>query len=176
MRVVILLWAFSLPLFGQSQGHEKKLEGLPFKDRLVFGGNIGLSFGDITYIAAEPLVGYRLTSELIAGIGLRYIYYQNKYYNYTSSIYGGSLFGRYYLIKGIFVETSLELNNLQAFDPLDQQLSRIWVPSWLVGAGFSSSFGQGAGFYFSILYDLLQDPNSPYYRQPVIRLGLGLGL
>ncbi|MCS6916624.1 MAG: hypothetical protein RMK52_06340 [Chitinophagales bacterium] len=163
-------------VYSQGRSDKQGMQGVPLRERLVFGGNIGLSFGDVTYIAAEPLVGYRLTPNLVTGIGMRYIYYRDNFYNYTTSIYGGSVFGRYYLVKGIFGETSFELNSLQAYDPLDQQLSRIWVPSWLVGAGYSSSLGRGAGFYFSILYDLLQDPHSPYYRQPVIRLGIGLGL
>lgn len=174
--VVVLMLALPYGAGAQPGAGKESLKGLPLKDRLVFGGNIGLSFGDVTYIAAEPVVGYRLLPNLITGIGLRYIYYRNNYYNYSSSIYGGSLFGRYYVVKGIFGEVSLEGNSLQAYDPVEQELTRIWVPSLLVGAGYSTSFGGGAGFYFSILYDLLQDPNSPYYRQPVIRLGIGLGL
>jgi uncharacterized protein (UPF0147 family) len=46
----------------------------------------------------------------------------------------------------------------------------------LLGGGYSSSIGRSAGFFISILYDVLQDPNSPYYGQPVIRAGVGFGI
>jgi len=81
----------------------------------------------------------------------------------------------------VFVEADFEANNLEALtvvDPINQvyTLDRQWIPSLLLGGGYSSAIGNSAGFYISILYDVIQDPNSPYYRQPIIRAGVGVGL
>jgi hypothetical protein len=150
-----------------------------FADRLAFGGNIGLSFGTVTYIEIAPLVGYRVTDAFTTGLGFRYIYYKDNYYDYTSNIYGGTVFARYRIFKGLFAEADFEANNLDAYTPDNSggyTLERKWIPSLLLGGGYSSSIGRSAGFFISILYDVLQDPNSPYYGQPVIRAGVGFGI
>ncbi len=176
LAVFCLLLFFETSVVGQTVAEGRDPYRGRFVDRLVFGGNIGLSFGDITYVSLDPLIGYRVTESFIAGIGLRYQYFRDNFYRYSTSIYGGSVFGRYYVYRGIFLESALEANNLHDYNPVTRTLERIWVPSLLVGGGYSSSIGGRAGFYASILYDILQDPNSPYYRQPVVRLGIGVGL
>ncbi len=59
----------------------KTREKLTFSQRLVFGGDIGLSFGSITYIKIAPSVGYRITDRLTAGLGPIYIYEKYKLEN-----------------------------------------------------------------------------------------------
>ena len=42
-----------------------------FKDKLIYGGNIGVSANSIEL---SPLLGYRITPEFIVGFGLSYYY------------------------------------------------------------------------------------------------------
>src|SRR5690625_7764740 len=44
------------------------------KEKLFFGGNIGLSFGSMTYINLSPLIGYRFSKMLSAGIQINGVY------------------------------------------------------------------------------------------------------
>ena len=39
----------------------------PLRERLYFGGNFGLSFGNITSVIVSPLAGYHITPRLSAG-------------------------------------------------------------------------------------------------------------
>jgi len=181
LAFIVLLPYFTLAQSDSSLNSHPAKQKPPFSSRLAFGGYLGLSFGDITYVEIAPLVGYRVTDNFTAGLGLRYIYYKDNFYNYESNIYGGTIFGRYNIFRGLFVEADFEANNLEALtvvDPINQvyTLDRQWIPSLLLGGGYSSAIGNSAGFYISILYDVIQDPNSPYYRQPIIRAGVGVGL
>ena len=46
------------------------------KERIWFGGGLGLAFGSVTNIAVEPMVGYKITrnGKLSAGLGISYQY------------------------------------------------------------------------------------------------------
>jgi len=178
--LILIICAPSI-LFAQTDSTE--MPAKPKKsitDRMFIGGSLALTFGDITYVGASPLVGYRFTPALTGGVGISYYYYKDNIYNYETSIYGGTLFSRYLIFKGLFAEADFEANNLDAMtivDPINgtYTLSRQWIPSLLLGGGYYSG-GDNVGFYISVLYDVLQDPNSPYYGFPVIRAGVGVGL
>lgn len=154
----------------------------PFSDRIFIGGNVALSFNNFYFvIGASPIVGYRVTENWSVGVGASYYYYKDNYYNYSTSIYGGLLMSRYIVYRGLFVEGNFELNNQDALtivDPIAQTytLERAWIPSLLLGGGYSQSIGGNSAFFISILYDVIQNPNSQYYRIPVIRAGVGIGL
>jgi hypothetical protein len=54
---------------------------------------------------------------------------------------------------------------------------RFTVPSLLLGAGFMQPIGRNAGFRIELLYDLIQNPYSPYYQQlPIINGGIVVGI
>jgi len=160
--------------------------GENWTDRIYVGGNLGFSFGTVTYIEVAPLVGYRITNNWSAGLGGRYTYYKDNYYfpPYETSIYGAMAFTRYNIYKGIFAEADFEANNFEVYQPvfdtfgnfIRYDTERKWVPSLLLGGGYSQSIGGKSAFYISILYDVLQNPNSPYYGQPVFRGGVTFGL
>jgi hypothetical protein len=94
-------------------GNHAPADASPLKNRFFFGGSLGLQFGSATYIDVSPLVGYKITPKLHAGVGLTYIYYKVKdsYYNYAyeTSIYGGRVFGRYYILDNLFGHAEFEI-------------------------------------------------------------------
>ena len=176
--LVILL--INTPFSGSAQmSTEEEKPKIPFKDRVFIGGGLALSFGSYTYVGVSPVIGYRVTPRLTSGIGGSYYYWRDNYYNYETSIYGGLLFSRFDVYKGLYVEGDFEANNLDAYqvDYLGVvTLDRRWVPSLLLGGGYAAPLGGNSAVFISVLYDVLQDPNSPYYGIPVIRAGVGFGL
>jgi hypothetical protein len=178
------LLLFSLSAFAQSDSSSVKQDanpGKPLSDRIFIGGNAALSFGDITFVGVSPIVGYKVTDKWMVGVGGSYYYFRDNFYNYSTSIYGGLLMSRYIVYKGLFLEGDFEENNQDAItvtDPINgiYSLDRKWIPSLLLGGGYSQEIGGRSSFFISILYDVIQNPNSQYYRIPVIRAGVGFGL
>lgn len=159
---------------------------IPFGQRLVFGGGLGLQFGDQTMIDIEPIIGYKITPQLIGGIGVKYIYYNTKYYyyysngtsqlvEYSTNIYGGSVFGRYYFIENVFGHVEYEVLSLEVPDDFNYgEYVRTNITSFLVGGGYSQALGENASIGISVLYNLTEDNYSPY-SNPIIRIGFGFG-
>ncbi len=139
---------------------------VPFKDRLVFGGNLGGYFGNTTFVQINPMVGYKTTSWWVNGIGVNYMYQSSA--NYSRSIYGASVWSRAYAFRSLFVQTEFEMLSLTAKNPRNEEYHAN-VPVWFVGGGYQST-GGGLGLSVMILYDLIQDQNSPY-STPVFRIG-----
>jgi hypothetical protein len=138
---------------------------IPFRDRLVFGGSLGGYFGNPTYLQVNPMIGYRTTPWWINGIGVNYIY--TSIGGYSENIYGGSIWTRAYILKALIAHSEFEVLRREASDQFGNSASAT-VPVWLVGAGYNS--GGRIRFSAMIMYDLIQDPNSPY-NNPIIRLG-----
>ncbi|MFI5218146.1 MAG: hypothetical protein ACHQNT_01570 [Bacteroidia bacterium] len=159
---------------------------ISFGQRLVFGGVIGLQFGDQTIVDIEPVIGYKITPQLIGGIGVKYIYYNTKYYyyysngasqlvEYSTNIYGGSVFGRYYFIENVFGHVEYEILNMEVPDDFNfGEYVRTNIASFLVGGGYSQSLGANSSIGIAVLYNLIEDNYSPY-ANPIIRIGFGFG-
>ncbi len=86
------------------------------KSKLFVGGNLGLAFGTYTIVNVSPLVGYRFTNVLAAGVGVNYSYYgyDDGFYTSKQSYVGMSLFGRVYPIPQLFIQVQPELNYMWA--------------------------------------------------------------
>lgn len=157
-------------------------EKIPFKERLVYGGNLGLQFGTVTYVDISPTIGYKVTEKFHAGVGATYIYYSEKYplsngqtYTYKTDIYGGKVFTRYYVLENLFLHHETEILNLEVYDLLNDKVERKNILSPLLGAGYIQRFGESSGLYLMVLFNLNETPDSPY-TNPIIRMGLSFGL
>ncbi len=150
-----------------------------FWSRTSFGGIVGFTFGDYTSINLQPEMGYWFTDNWIAGGGIIYEYTSYKSYNtvYKSSIYGGKLFSQYFVWDDLYIMGILELVNLETryYDIAGRypNQERFWFASPLAGIGYMQRIGGKSGVSFSILFNLNNDRNSPYYYQsmPIIRIG-----
>jgi hypothetical protein len=153
-----------------------------FFDRVYFGGGLGLQFGDQTVIQVAPIIGYKVTEKFHVGVGGTYIYYHVKdpYYNleYKTNIYGGSVFTKYFLFDEIFAYAEYGILNLEVpYDPLGSNYylyKRKNVSSLLLGGGYRQMIGESVGIELVVLYDVIDDRDSPY-SNPVIRLGIVAG-
>ena len=69
--LIAILLTVSLAQFASAQYTRPVEEDVPEKkgfdpQRLFFGGNFGLTFGNFTFINVSPVVGYRLTDKFSA--------------------------------------------------------------------------------------------------------------
>lgn len=180
MRVLLLLYITisSLTLAAQQTDEDynggsaptKKKDARTFRERLVFGGGLGVGFGSQTSIQIAPQIGYRTTDRWINGVGINYMYFNAN--GFSQSIYGAGVWSRFFVLDGIFLATEFESLNREVYTP-QQGVYRRNVPIWLVGAGYFSG-GDGLGVGIQLLYDLIGDPWSPY-QSPIVRGGLMLG-
>lgn len=147
-----------------------------FWDRVFVGGNLGFQFGTVTFAEVSPLVGYRFTEKISAGIGATYQYYRYKdqLYELTTNVYGGRIFGRYFFTEYLFGHVEYEYLNLDAFDfyPVRR---RVNVESLLAGGGYFQRIGANSGIFAMILYNFTESAYTPY-TNPVIRIGVNIGL
>jgi hypothetical protein len=139
---------------------------IPFNERLVFGGNFGGFFGPVSYLQINPMVGVKMNKWWINGVGLNYIYTGGS--GVRQHVYGASVWSRAYAFKSVFVHTEYERLLRTASDQFGNNY-RANVPVWLVGAGYQDNAGR-LGLSILVLYDLIQDPNSPY-SMPIFRIG-----
>jgi len=161
--------ALVFPLLAAAQDDEK------FSDRLFFGGSLGFQFGSYTYVDVSPMVGYHITDRLSGGLSATYIYYNVDdpgYYNYSSHVYGGSIFTRFMVTNDFFAHAELELLNMDIYDPF--YIGRQTIPSLLLGGGYRMAMGSRASMSFLVLFDVIEDRYSPYIN-PVMELGVGIG-
>jgi hypothetical protein len=184
---------FSIMVFSQVEEkitpeRNKDRENIPFKQRIVFGGDIGLSFGTITYIKVAPTIGYRLTDRFTAGLGPIYIYERqklydqfNNYYRWETSIYGGKVYGSFTVYKGaerenrfgignIMLHAENEVVNVEKWDDVN---NRIWIDNLLLGGGMFQPISGRFGVSIFVLWDVTQNKYSPYFmNNPIFKFGL----
>ena len=151
-----------------------------FLDRVFVGGNLGLQFGDITNVQVAPIVGYRITNDLSAGLGVQYQYTKNKRINpaVVSNNYGTSIFTRYRVKAPFFLQAEYEYLNYEVTFVPSFETERRSVSSLFVGGGISQPINENAAFTLSVLYNLSYDEtdiNSPYSSPLRISGGINLG-
>ncbi|HNP20192.1 MAG TPA: hypothetical protein PKL31_17260 [Fulvivirga sp.] len=150
-----------------------------FIDRLYVGGNLGAQFGSVTSVEVSPLVGYRITNDFSAGLGITYIYYKFDLGNsntFETNIYGYKLFARHNFLEKFYATTEFENLSLEYYNRTDGSISREWIPGLFIGGGYFEPIGRNAGFNIAALYNVIyDDQKSPYNSPLVLRIGFTLG-
>ena len=152
----------------------------PFADRIWFGGGVGLSFGTVTAIQLDPMLGYKVDEggKFTAGIGASYWYLRDNRFaaNNTFQGYGYRPFLRYRFIEQAYAHAEFLHMNVDAYNSVTERIQRLWVPHLLVGAGYVQPLGGRSSIFIQVLFDVLQDPNSIYRNQgPIWGGGIGVG-
>lgn len=158
----------------------------PLSDsKWYFGGNIGANFwNDYLLISVEPLVGYNVTPQFSVGSKLHYSFIRdtkddNQDYIYNN--FGGSVFARYFPVPQGYLHAEFNFTNYQQYSKFNSvtnkyESERVWVPAVLVGAGYRQSIGPNASVYGEVLFDVLQDKNSPFKKwEPIVHVGAAVG-
>lgn len=155
---------------------------------VMVGGSLGLAFGDYTFVNVSPMVGYRFSRMFAAGVNINAQYSSGKSYGYNNNViarnnytmFGGGLWGRFYPLEMLFIHAQPEYNAISQkvteYDPRREYKDRYGAASLLLGGGYSQPIGGNSAFTFMILYDVLQDKNTPYLNRPIFSAGVNLGL
>ena len=143
-------------------------------NKWFYGGGLALSFGAVDFVSVSPIIGYRITPVVSAGLGLQYIYRSDDRagQNYSTNDYGGFLFSRFHIGPGFFLSASYEVLRFQYFDFTGNKLTDNYS-SFFVGGGFSKPMSRNAAFVISALYNVTYESNepSPYDSPWVIGAG-----
>lgn len=156
-------------------------------NRIFVGGSIGLGIGSIGgnsnswSIGGFPQVGYSLTNWLDAGLIFNANYFSQRYFEdkYSNFHYGTGVFLRGFPFKSVFLQVQPEYNWIssklrsEGFPDVKQTVK---APSLLVGIGYGQRMVGQAGFFTTLMFDVMTDPNSPYRDQynsiiPILRGG-----
>jgi hypothetical protein len=176
--LLILGILFLLAFSGGLRAQYLENDSLP-SNRFFWGGDLGLSFGSYTYFAVNPIVGYRLTNRLSAGVGVNYTYSSYDYYNYKGSMYGGNTFASYTIVKnigdilpiyegaGILLYGEYSILNISDYYDFPGTSIK-WVGTSLAGVAFQTPIGPKSYAMLMILYNFSESRINPY-PNPVIK-------
>jgi hypothetical protein len=172
VHIFLLLILSSSNLSAQRQREEPP----PLKERLFFGGNLGLQFGRETDIQVSPVVGIWLLPRLAVAVGY-------KYGNVQTSIYGGKAYAEFVVIQnlnsiipiggntGIFLHLEDEILSLETEDWKNPPYltNRFSINTLLAGGGISQQLGRRSSMNFMVLWALNESIYN-IYGTPEIRI------
>lgn len=193
-RFVVLGLVMAVAFAARAQDDDEERGGFK-KENLFTGGSISLSFGNNSFlVGVNPVFGYKLAEWVDAGLVINYQYSSFRdYYNIDDrlrqSLYGGGVFTRLFPIDFLFAQAQVEHNfitqkYIQPPNGGPTEKYTVEANSVLVGAGYAQGRMRGFNsgyFYLSILFDITNNPNSPYTNVygrpvPVFRAGLNIPL
>lgn len=177
LRIILIVSFISTLAAAPASSQDRRTSQKPkvnFLSKLRFGGYLGAQFGTITYINVSPQVIYQANDWFYPGIGITYMYYKDKRFvpEYSSSTYGGSVFSSFYVWQDLFLHAEYEALNLEYYDRLGE---RGFIHNILAGAGYRQWIGNRAFAMITVLYNFNESRYTPY-RNPIIRIGFGVGL
>lgn len=167
--------------------------------RLVVGGTLGFGMGDnVIAFNVAPMVGYRITDKLAAGVGFGYQYYkakdyleitnpitnETKLYDLKANMISASVWARYLVFDRLFVHAEYEHNFYTYQDyrfsqsgtgDIEAYKLKLDVPCLLLGVGYRQPVSENASVYILGFYDVLQRELSPYYGAIQPRIGFTIG-
>ena len=165
----------------QDPRKQKKREGktdlsqFSFGERLTYGGNFGFNFGNGGLLLdLSPTVGYIVTEKLVAGVGVSYIYNHVNFGGFKEDFhyYGGRTYLQYVFYNPIYLWAEIEGINGNYYSFTDNDYSRQWLISPLIGLGYRAALGGKAGFNFTVLYNLNHRSDIAFYGSPfIVRTG-----
>ena len=141
-------------------------------NRVFWGGNLGAQFGSVTALNISPLIGYKITERVQVGVGATYLYFNYQMYNFSSTMYGGSVFGRIFVLENVFLHAEYEVLNIDSYDFPGMRTN---IENEYIGVGFRQPFGERSSYTIMVLWNANETKYSPY-SNPVIRLGFNFGL
>ncbi len=153
-----------------SVDEQPSLSELKFKQRLVYGGNLGLTFGQHTSINVSPKLGYRLNKRWIAGIGGTYSYLriESRRGVYEDQIYGGEIFTNYRFYRNFIAVGKFELINVRTRPSHFQNFKRRWQPGSFIGIGYRQGVGGKVAFDIQLLYNFSYRSGISPYENPYL--------
>jgi hypothetical protein len=159
----------------------QRSEPPPIKERLFYGGSLGLQFGTITDIQISPVIGFWVLPRLAIAAGPTYRFYKSPFFK--TDIYGGRAYTQFVIIQdlssiipigsrtGIFLHGENELLSLEseAWKNPPYDSDRFNLNTFLAGFGLSQQMGRRSSFNIMILW-ALNESYYDIYSNPEIRI------
>jgi len=179
-RITVFAVLFLFGSISIISGQNRKEQPPPLRERMFFGGSLGLQFGTYTNIHITPIVGLWVKPRIAIAAGPNFTYYKDPYYETT--MYGGNAYVQFVPLKdinkiipigihmAIFLHLEDELLSLESavWDPQNPS-DRFTVNTLLGGFGISQQLGRRSALNLMFLWTLT---NSGYalYNNPEIRI------
>jgi hypothetical protein len=181
----LIFFVFIFMLMTGSPIYAQRLSGdtPPLKERLFYGGGLGLQIGGITDIQLSPVIGIWVLPRLSFALGPDYRFYKD--YNGKTDIIGGSVYTQIVLIQdfnnllklgmhyAIYLQAEDELLSLESLywkmPPV--KTDRFFINTPLAGAGISQPIGRRSSINLALLWPLTT-PEYDIYTNPEIRVSI----
>lgn len=168
--IVMLVFCYCFTIAQEDVNYVSEDEIKPafsFKDKLFTGGNFGFNISNgLLYIEVSPLLGYKINDKFSAGVLGKYVYLgpTNSNSPFRSfKYYGGGVFSRYKITPSIIATAEYELLNVENLNPNSGSFGERTLSNvLLLGAGYNNSISNNINLQIYLLYDVIDDPNSPY--------------
>jgi hypothetical protein len=161
-------------------GQRTRQQAPPLRERLFFGGSLGLQIGTVTNIEVSPVIGLWVLPRVAVAVGPEYMYYQDPYY--STSIFGGKAYTELVLLQdlnsvipvgihmGIFLHGEFESLSLES-EVWNTAYSsgRFMLNTALAGGGISQQLGPRSSLNFLVLW-VISGSDYGFYSNPEIRI------
>jgi len=153
-----------------------------FRERLFYGGNLGLQFGTFTDIQVSPVIGLWVLPRIGVAVGPNFRYYKDPFN--STVIYGGKSYIEYLFLQdihniiplgihaGLFLHFEDEVLSLESGvfrDPAST--GRFTTNTLLAGGGVRQPLGQRSSLNLTFLW-ALNDSGYGIYSNPEIRISV----
>jgi len=138
-----------------------------FKDRVYFGGGLGINGGTngygnrYFYVAVSPTIGYMVTNSFSAGTNLTWQHYSYPDIDQSVDQYGFSPFVRQNFGQ-LFLYSEFQVLNSPTFN----NSSRRNYNRGLIGVGFTQPVGKRGAINAMGLYDVLYNQSERVFASP----------
>ena len=176
-KISILTFFFLFTALSVISGQKSREEKPPLRERMFFGGGLGLQFGTYTDIQVTPIVGLWVRPRIAIAAGPNFRYY--KYQGYESTMYGGNAYVQFVPVQdinnaipiglhmGIFLHLEDDLLN---FDDPYVDNARVTVNTVLGGFGIRQMLGTRSSLNLMFLWAFNESPLYDLYSNPEIRI------
>ncbi len=196
VTIIIVLTLHSIVANAQQRkaNNTSQQTGAFNKKNILVGGGLGIGsgYGSLS-LNMEPTLLYKVTPNFHAGVLLSTLFYkenvpytdlfkQQKIYKYKAVDYSVGAIARYIVGYNFCLQVQPEINNYKhlknlyyntAGTGLIEDAYRVTTPAFLVGIGYIQGDAHNEAYYStSMMYDVVQNPNSPYYQQLSVKVGL----
>ena len=162
-------------------GQQVRQEAPPIRERLFFGGNIGLMFGSYTNIDVSPIIGFWVLPRIAVAAGPNFRYFKDPYGSTT--IYGGKVYTEIIFLQdlnnllplgihlGLFLHGEYEGLSLESafFKSPPYESERFMLNTFLAGGGIRQMLGPRSSMNITFLW-AFDDSGYGIYGNPEIRV------
>ncbi len=154
---------------------------MTIRERIFFGGFLGMQFGTFTAISLNLHAGFLVTNNFSVGAGGIYQYTNDNLLgtSYSSHVYGANAFARFNVYSGFFLHTEYERLRLKTrLSPFNQVMdpderATVSENNYFLGAGYGLRMSERLTINLLLLYNLNENSHV-YFDNPFFRFGVDI--